>query len=749
MKTWFALLLVAMFLPLASPADSQTAPTPAPAAPTVATPVPIQLLADGTGDVQVNAQGTPEGANGRWAAADLVGLTVTESADTFAFALKVGNLKASPEAPFAEATSYYVHFLVRDRIYQVVMFRALDPTGAPFYFSNLRAYDPGRNAYYTLENNGQITADADLGLMTATYPRDLFVDTDGTAPMPELPFTNWHVAATSNINTQGCNIGFGPVPSTPCPTFVAIDRMPDAGNGTLTFPIVLGAVQTGTARLSSLIPTRTSNGEATTFVFQVTANNLGDRADTFSLTNSAPPAGWEAKLPAPHIDIPAGGKVVFPVLVTTPFQHTHGTLQHFQVEMRSLSDDSSVGRLQLGVRYAQPPQPAGHHNQLYLHSEDLTGTDPANTVFSTAFNGGPFTAAFMNAEPTDKNDAGVGVEGQFNGFNLSPTPVSYYEWTIPLSPGLELGLDFDVNAACPECVLAFPIKTTQPLTAATFSGEIVHYSAPNRTSGNNRGISLRGQGDDGRVQTVVAKLLRSAPMDIPVNSAGNQIKLVVKALPEGDYVAYQKGASLELHLNMSFTGADPTFVGPAPRPMLEPGGVLQLPLLEYHDQVDQIFASSTVALVANGAQDRVLNPGKSALYNLTIENNGNDTATFKLDLSGTNAQWSHMLTPTGDVRLAAGAKAAVAVVVTAPTASKQGDAADLVLSATRADDLNVRSLARLFATVDTKADHPDDMPAISGLDEQLHPKKSSPGLELLPLVAALAAMVLVQRRRRA
>ena len=34
MKTWFALLLGAMFLPLASPADSQTAPPQAPPAPT-------------------------------------------------------------------------------------------------------------------------------------------------------------------------------------------------------------------------------------------------------------------------------------------------------------------------------------------------------------------------------------------------------------------------------------------------------------------------------------------------------------------------------------------------------------------------------------------------------------------------------------------------------------------------------------------------------------------------------------------
>ncbi len=87
--------------------------------------------------------------------------------------------------------------------------------------------------------------------------------------------------------------------------------------------------------------------------------------------------------------------------------------------------------------------------------------------------------------------------------------------------------------------------------------------------------------------------------------------------------------------------------------------------------------------------------------------------------------------------------------VEVPDSAKSPDAADLVLTATSQTDINQRSLLHLYAVVDTQNAYPDERANVEQLAGQIGGDAKSPGLELVALVAALGACVLLLRRRNA
>src|ERR1051326_8599593 len=187
-------------------------------------------------------------------------------------------------------------------------------------------------------------------------------------------------------------------------------------------------------------------------------------------------------------------------------------------------------------------------------------------------------------------------------------PQQTFCWTGPLRPQLELGLAFDLAR---KGTLTVPVKTTLPLQGATLHGTLT-YIAPS---------SL---GHEEHVLTV-ADIVAHAPVDVPPNSEGNLLVADIVPTPDGDYVPYQKGAQLYMDLEVSSLGAEVfSFANANTAPVIQPGGLLtDLPLNEYHDAVAQVFSSNaTLQLLAAGLQDRTTNPGKTVLFNLTLENDG-------------------------------------------------------------------------------------------------------------------------------
>lgn len=726
-----ALLMVAGGLPLVQ-AQEASAPQE-----------PVLLLEDAASDIEMQAAGNPAGnPAGRFAAADLKGLAVEEQKDALVFRLTVASLTASPEAPFAENTMYTVDFSYGSNIYRVLYYRSV--ADQPRYFARAYEWDAGRGAFTAME---QLVMTAEGSTLTATVPRAILLDENGAAPFPGRVLAGFHAASTALSTNFLNNINLGPGGSQTVPPTQAGDRMPDDGNGTLDLPIRLGLLQSGNARLTAEIPARASNGEANTFVFEVNATNLGPK-QRFSLEATGVPAGWQVDLPSDLIELPEASTVTFPVLVSTPFAHQHGSFQAFVVEMAGLDNPADVGRLQIGVRYVATPQPAGHHDTLYLHTLASEGDATFNTLFGTLFGFDPSQLYFNTLRPDeDANDAKLPVGGWAAGYTATVPPQQYYTWIIPLSPALQLGLDFDLTRTG---TMNLDVNTVLPMQGAQMYGRIVHTVPDGRRCDQNRVGGRDCTNEDfffgAGTHTNAALMTGSGAVDIAPNSNGNSFELTVAATEAGDYLPFNEDATLALQLNLTFLRADP-FFGPKDSPKIAAGEMV-LPLIEYHDPVDQVFSSlSSLMITVNGEQQRMVNPGKTALYDLSLMNHGTTDATYDLEVSGSNLGWARIL---GDRRVTvpAGETRQLGIAVIAPGSATDGDVADLVLAAIDSQDPTARTLARLLTTVDTEADHQDDTALVPGLAEALT-KKESPGIAPLAGLAVLALAALALGRRRA
>ncbi|MEA3190436.1 MAG: hypothetical protein QOD77_1018 [Thermoplasmata archaeon] len=723
-----ALLLTALLL-VPAPIAGQAAPAEYPT---------VHLLDDGTADVAVTVagQGTAAPAE-RMAALDLKGLDLQETTEGFVFTLAVASMAPQvPAVPVAEQGSYNLFFHHSDRDFRIqLVARGFRLDGTSDYRARVQASEPGRGIYYGVGPDQVVDVDQAAATFRVTVDRDLLADSNGAAPQPDALLTGFHAQSSGLLGNVNRGVTLAGGQETPVPR--ASDAMPNNGNGTLDFVVAFGVQQTGHARLKSEIPTRASNGEATTFVYQVEAFNLGSDEDLFNLVAVGAPANWQVKLPASQIPIPGNGSVVFPVLVSTPFTHVHGAFQNFVVEMRSQRDPSAVGRAELGIRYLDPPQPAGHHNTLWLHSV-LGPDDPQSTVLAALVGTGTFNTAYFNAGEVDGLDAGVPVPPDFRGGMeiKDNAPRTRYCWNIPLSPSLELGLDVDLSA--PNGTYRIPVTTQVPLLAATLSGLIVRAGPPD---GGFSRFSDCGFADSGNV-TGVLRLAPSAPLDL----MGGQEMLTgeVGGLPEADFIAYEKGASMVLVISLEGTRVDPFFGGDMPK--LLPGGILEaLPLSEYHDPVNDVFASRA-ELVADSQQDRAVNPGRTVLFSARLLNHADEAHSFRLELAGSKVEWARVL-GAAVVEVPAGGETTVHVAVQVPDGTPAGQAADLVLTATSESDLSLRSLLRLFAIVEAGTGIPDEAEQVRSLDTDA--SAGTPGPAPMLLAVGVLALALVLRRRRA
>lgn len=729
-----ALLMVAGGFPMA---QAQEASVP---------PAPVLVLEDPASDIQVRAAGIDVGnPAGRFAATDLKSLAVEEQKDDLVFRLAVGSLSASPELPYAENTLYTVDFAYGANIYRVLFYRVV--AEAPHYFARLYQFDPGRGAFAPLEQL-VMTVDVAGSTLSATVPRGILLDENGAAPFPGRVLTGFHAASTALSTSWLDGRDFGPLGPQQIPPTQAGDLMPNTGNGTIDLPIQLGLRQSGNARLLAEIPARASNGEANTFVFEVNATNLGP-AQRFSLVTNGVPASWQVDLPSDLIELPEAGTVTFPVLVSTPFAHQHGSFQSFQVEMTGVDNPNDVGRLQLGIRYVATPQPAGHHDTLYLHSFVPEGDATFTLLFSTLFGFDPNQLFFNTLRPEeDPNDSKLPVGGLSMGFTQSIPPQQRYTWLIPLSPALELGLDFDLGRTG---TMNLGVNTLLPLLGAQMEGRIVHTIPDGRRCDSNRPQASRECSLDDRLfgagtHVTAAKMTGPGPVDVALNAVEAPFELVIAGMPEGDYLPFHPDATLAIQLNLTFLRAD-AFFGPKDAPKIA-GGEMVLPLIEYHDPVDQVFSSlSSLMIVVHGGQERMVNPGKTALYDLGLMNHGTEDSTYDLEVSGSRLPWTRIL---GERRVTvpAGETRQLGIAVTAPSNAADGDVADLVLAAIDASDPSARTLARLLTTVDTEAEHPDDSAKVPGLDAALS-EKDTPTPPPLAALAILALAALTVRRRKA
>lgn len=467
------------------------------------------------------------------------------------------------------------------------------------------------------------------------------------------------------------------------------DRMPDQGEADIPYVVRLGAQAQGNARLLSANPSRASNGGAAAYVYEILVGNEGSGPATYRLDASDVPSAWSMEIPVSAIRLEAGEYRKVPVIVSTPFAHQHGASETATLQLTDIDDSSSRASLPIHIIYHDVPQPAGHHDTLYLHSKNGPAT-PADEARAIAAD------VYMNALQEDSDDQGA--MAYCSTPNLAGTTCG---WDILLGPSLKIGLDFDTAR---QGILKVPIGSKAALIGATIYGELI-VAGRNSTTLANLGPATISSTDPNGVAMVELELTPTDGSDfVPFDGAGNMILRL--AIDVGHPVAY---TSVET-------------------PYLAPGGFLELPLNEYRETLSP-SANGPNALFIEGPSQRRANPGDTLVFPFKA------AATLgPIELVGVHAEWAWLTTSERGARY---------VVVNVPRDAGSLELADVLLQAEGPDGVE---LARIIVLVDSEQDYPDDSALAATL--RVEPGKDAPGSTMaLALLSLALAAYRVHRRR--
>jgi hypothetical protein len=511
---------------------------------------------DPAGDLGLQADGAPAAVPGvpTHQSIDITGLDVVEGPDAFTFTLHVADLSGMDDTS-ADGVLCDVFFLQGERAFRIHLWRPTPALGGGF--ANL--YTRDGDGAWEQQPLADVAATLDAAADTIAFgvARADMADRSGAAPFPGRALEDVH-AECRNYGSAVSLVGGTP----PVPARIS-DRVPDLGLVAGVWPVTLGARQTGHAVLTSPEPFRASNGEATTFAYNVTAHNTGSTDDAFVLRAVDVPAFTNVSLASDKLQIPGNGQQSFQVWVTVPFAHDHGASRSFILEMASATDTTSVGRIELGVRYLAVAQPAGHHDTLYVHSFQEQGLqDPVvEAVPGVVGNGGYLNT--LDEDPADSHQGLSFMTGNTFG------PSEHWEWEVMLAPSLLIGLDADL-ARVGEVEISFGSRT--PMTDVQVSAEIL-VGAP--------GMDL-------------VTLVTLAPTAATATDDVYTVKGDLVPDAAADLIPYTPGMNLYLHVTLDATG--PTDAVPIDAPWLLPMSSLRLPLLAYHDPVEGLPETGAVVL---------------------------------------------------------------------------------------------------------------------------------------------------------
>lgn len=540
MRTLLATLVLLAFLTalVPAPVNAQTEPAP--------------LAEDASGDVKGTPIGGPTQPVSGFEDVDLTALFLTETPDTFDLRVRLAHMdgQPGPDQPGVKTTFTFDGVDV-----QVSMYRSTDNAA---WFGSLSTRNGETDSFhYVLDLAARY--DVDAAEVWTSVPRDQVVGSSGRLP--------GHGDALSNVFTTtyasaGHSTNFNQPPLPKGYLLDIGDRLPDVDG--LSLPVQFGgAAGSGGLSLTTKQPYRASNGAATTYVFDLEARNTGDADRVLTLEALGVPDGWNVTLPGTQVDLAHGATASFQVALATVFFHAHGSSRAFHLRLADANDDQAWATVELGIHYLAVPQPAGHHDTLWLHTHPWSET----AAYVNPPLGGTTGIVTMNTLQEDRDDAGVPVVGYSSmGSNEG------YGWAVCLDPGLAMGLDFDLSRTGQ---LDFPVATERPMMGAVLSGRLL------RVAG---GLSTESCYPSEYADLDVLELARveaTAPADI-APQGGHTFQATVTPLADADRVPYQDGAQLVLEL---WVGGDGVGVGGAGGLALQPGGSMTLPLQEYNDTV--------------------------------------------------------------------------------------------------------------------------------------------------------------------
>lgn len=642
------------------------------------------MLTDRTGDQQFVVEGNPAPAPPGFEHLDLVGLDVSEDESDLLLTLDVSRDPRDTDVRGVQDTAYFVDFTVEDQDYQAFGTWESLQNDPPVFHANLRRYNPN-SAEFEVIQGLNFTFHETEPRFTLQVPHSALRNRADQLATQGDAITGFRVS--SDFLLHDFLVGAYPIEGS--------DFMPDDGVGTGSWALLFGPAASGTARLTTNQTYRVSNGEATTLFFPMQATNTADHGDDFEFSALRLPEAWRVSFPGGVLRLEAGESLAIPILVTIPFFHEHGVFTNFDLVMQSRSDPLSQASIQLGVLYTEVPQPSGHHPDVYVHHLNNGGR-----IFNTIADF-PNSSADPDAPPARESSGSVWTS----------------IWEYALVPTLEMGIDGDLNATGSAL---FTVQSKVP-----FDGQI------------------GGEFTLSSAEGAPVVVLQIVPTAVTL-AAGQQADVAaeVVALPASDYVPFVAGTRMDLEVRM-------TTMTPALHFVVSPAMVkasFHLPLFDYHDQVATTFTSLTgLEMRALGPQEVKVNPGETKVVQASVTNHGQSSGKFRATVTGDNAAWAEIL-GSSEFTLGAGETREIGVAVRAPADATTGSVADIFIHVESTRDAGVRSLVRFLVEVDAAVEQEDESALASDLDKA--DKKAAPGPSLGALLALVAAMAILVRRRR-
>ncbi len=708
--------------------------------PVQAEEVNTQIMDDDSNDVVIqNPDGTvtqPDG--GTLANVDIVGVGVfSEDDDQITFYIDVKNIDSQSQhpAPFHDP-DYHIYFRYGDQGYRVMVATALqNPVNDAFARSGQHF---GQLQIQATETNFRSIAEATIEVdhgddrVLVSVPRDGIVDENQAGLGIGATLSHiWATAQSGGWFQFPITLQQGGEPTAYFGLPYARDQAPDELSGTLpTYTMTTGPIKArGGLVAASADPVRWTNGEASTLVFDVQITNTAERDIPVSVDVARADYKWTLDY-SDAVTVPKQDSVNVTFLVTIPFSHNHGALHMFEATFTEPNRDAFAAT-ELGVYWPAVPQPAGHHDKLWVHSM-ATPTD--NPLFG-AFNSG--VHGWMSAIEEEEADESMPIPSMFT---VPPNPftggsaISF--WRIELEPELRMGLDFrpeELGSA--EIAIDFPATVVDPVVHIELS-HVKEIPSQGGRFGNNGG----GQ----RTETELASASASAPGPV----SGRQVFPVELTITDdADDIPYDRDVNLVLDVIVEatfiagFGNSDPAGIAPK----LMPGATwMQLPLNEYETPLDISFQTDgTIELVpGNEGVQRYVNPGKTTVYTFDVTYLGSEAATLTASLTGPNSEWATMV---GDqeFEVQPGSTRTIGFAVAAPKDARAGERADVTLTLMDKDNAAVQAGINTRSVVATDEEIPDEAHRAEDLDAQLSTDKESPGPSLVLLLAA----ILLARRR--
>lgn len=674
-SAWIAVILLAAVVP----ATARAAEEP--------------LLTDPEGDAEwvpavlgQRLPGAPTGPAEFTQGSDLIGLAVAESEDALTLTVSVVNMQGEPQGTVAR-TDLAFH----DREYRVWMgyFTGSMSTNAGGAYAYVQAREG--DAWDYVARLDEPAVDRGAGTISASVPKVYLMDGKHAIPGRGDVVDVLSVVADANF------IGTGIVDA----------RVYDEMEGGAALTMQHGDVSAGDLLLTSNDRVRVSNGGATTFVFQASLRNQGDAAHEMRLAAEDLPAGWQARVQPPTVTVPAGEERVVSVLVSVPFAHEHGGYSSLNLTAQSARDAGTHGRMRLGVLHTPIPQPAGHHQELYLHAENNYG-GPLGTPFEAAT---PSAWGWMNTDADHGDDHPFVTPSSSSGGSVT--------WYVSLNPRLLMGLDFDLDD-----LGTLDAEIVGGMGDAEATAELYYWRD---TAGGGESILVA----EGQPVTLTLDRERPAPLTMQLTPTA-----------ESDYIPYAPDTYLTLAVRVESLMPEGIVANPLRPRILTESFKLQLPLNEYHDRLSGAAeVSSSIGVVAKGAVEKTGHGGSVLTY--AFEITGPAGQTLVVDLAGSDAAVARAV-PSGEVALGEG-PTEVLVAVEIPASANPGEELEVLLFVHARDDPTQMAIARTMTRVAaTGEDASADESAALLAAEERNEKTPMP---LGAALVALAGVALLVRRR--